>query len=216
VLLKHIYLYLNLDEYPDELATPFGFETRYVCNFLERRLRALKFHAEGFSKICVQGCRVPGESCPIVPDKAALPTVRFDQQGYLSLRQTQRHEFFLAMLSEGLDKCARHHHIPIEELRRAIEDFRAGDCRNEWVHQTKLLRPTGLRATLMCSLDTKEFVLTLRLERSGTVVFEEPILETKPDELIFAHRFKEVVLDGDSVIVKDRFGAPAFSVAVPR
>jgi len=215
VLLKHIYLYLNLDEYPAELATPFGFQTRYVCNFLERHLRALKFHAEGFSKICVQGCRVPGESCPIVPDNSALAPVRFDQRSYNSLRQTQRHEFFLAMLSEGLEKCARYHDIPIEDLRRAIEDFRAGDYKNEWVHQTKLLRPTGLRATLMCSLDMNKFVLTLRLERSGNVVFEEPILETEPDELIFAHRFKEVVLDGDSVVVRDRFGGAAFSIAVP-
>ena len=55
MFLRHVYLYLHLDEYPASLATPFGFRTRYVCNFLERRLREMKFRAEGFSKICVQG-----------------------------------------------------------------------------------------------------------------------------------------------------------------
>ena len=71
MLLKHIYLYLNLDEYPASVATPFGFSTRYLCNFLEQRIQPLKFAAEGFSKICVQGRHRPLDDCPIVPENAA-------------------------------------------------------------------------------------------------------------------------------------------------
>lgn len=216
MLLKHVYLYLHLDEYPADLATPFGFRTRYVCNFLERRLRELRCHADGFNKICVQGRRRPLEACPVVSDHAALPTVAFDQAKYESLRPGEEHEFFIAMIVEGLERCARQHRIPIAELRAAVEEFRRGGCRNEWTHQKKLLRQLGVQASLLCSLDPERFRLNLKLEKKGVAAVERRILETKPDELIFAHRFKDVLVDGDSVVVKDTFGKTTFSMRVPR
>jgi hypothetical protein len=212
MLLKHIYLYLNLDEYPDELATPFGFRTRYICNFLEKRLKPLKYQADGFSKICVQGKHVPEEACPIISENAVVPSVMFDQERYQMLDTDEHHEFFIGMLCEGIEKCARNHHIPLAAMMEAIEDFRRGGYKNEWIYQTKLLRPAGLRASLLCSLDTDRFVLTLQLERKGETIFMEPILETKPDEIIFEHRFKEVALADDSVVVKNKFGENIFSL----
>ena len=212
--LRHVYLYLHLDEYPAVVATPFGFKTRYLCNFVQRRLRELNFDAHGFSKICVQGRHEPEESCPILSENAAIPSVSFDQPRYESLDRGAHHEFFVAMLLEGLQKCSRHHQIPLSELKAAIEEFRQRGYRNEWTHQKKLLRSVGLQASLLCSLDMEKFVLTLRLERKGATVFEEPILETKPDEIIFAHQFKEVVLEGGAIVVKGKFGKPTFSLEV--
>ena len=212
MVLTHVYLYLNLDEYPKELATLFGFRTRYVCNFLERHLRPLKFRAEGFSKIAVQGRHQPLNDVPIVSENSALPTVAFDQARYESLSPGEEHEFFVAMLEEGLDRCAQQHQIPLAELKAAISEFRQGGYKNEWTDQTKLLRPSGLRASLIASLDAERFQLRLTLDKGGAVVFDRVILETKPDELIFGHRFKEVALEHDAVVIKDKFGRPTFSV----
>lgn len=212
MLLKHIYLFLKLDEYPNELISSFNFKTRYICNFLERRLRTLKFHAEGFSKICVQGGHAPEEECPIAPENAAVPSAMFDQDRYKALASNEQHEFFIGMLCEGLEKCARYHRIPLAEMMGAIEDFRRGDYKNDWIHQTKLLRAVWLRASLLCSLDSERFILTLQLESKDKIVFMEPILETKPDEIIFAYRFKEVVLDGDTVVVKNKFGESIYTL----
>lgn len=215
MLLRHVYLYLHLDEYPSALATPFGFRTRYVCNVLERRLRDMKYQADGFSKVCIQGRHQPLETCPIVSEHAALPTVAFDQAKYESLRPGEEHEFFIAMIVEGLERCAQQHQIPIAELTAALEEFRRGGYRNEWTHQKKLLRQVGLQASLLCSLDPERFRLILKLEKKGATVFEQQILETKPDELIFAHRFKEVLVDGDSILVNDKFGKQLFSMPTP-
>jgi len=44
----------------------------------------------------------------------------------------------------------------------------------------------------------------------------EPILETKPDEIIFEHRFKELTLADDSVIVKNKFGEKIFSLELSK
>lgn len=212
--LKYVFLSLFLEEYPRALASSFDFQNRYLCNFLERRLHELKFDAQGFNKICVQGRHRPEESCPIISENAAVPSVAFDEERYKSLGASAHHEFFIGMLLDGLEKCARYHKIPLSEMKAAIEQFRQGGYRNEWTHQKKLLRAAGLQASLLCSLDTEKFALTLKLEREGVTVFEKKILETLPDELIFAYQFKEVALEGETIVVKDKSGKPTFAVDV--
>jgi hypothetical protein len=212
VILKHLYLYLNEDDFPDDVQVPFGFKTRYLCNYLERELRRLRYMTEGFSKICVRGCIDAISNCPIVPENAAMASVVFDRREYESLAPEEHHEFFIRMLVGGLEKCARFHRIPLAEMCACLDEFRRGGYRNDWVHETKTLRQVGLRASLLCRLDVDAFVLTLRLERNGTTVLEDAILKTKPDELVFSHRFKDVVLKGSAVVVRDKFGRPTFSV----
>lgn len=214
MLLKHIYIYLNQDEYPKTLVVPFGFGTRYLCNFLERNLRTLKFKTEGFNKICVQGMRQPLIGCPIVPENAALPTVLFDLDEYERLKHNEHHEFYIRMLILGLKKCAQYHQIPLTEMMEIIEIFRRGGYRNEWVHQQRMFRSYGLQASLLCSLDSERFVLRLEISKSKKIVFERRILETKPDEIIFSHRYKEVCIEGDAVVVKDKFGDSVFSTDI--
>lgn len=211
MLLKHVYLYLNAEEYPSELATEFGFWTRYICNFLERRLKALKFQADGFNKICIQGRHKPENSCPIVSENAALPTVFFDQELFRNLSRSECHEFFIQMLLDGLRKCSQFHDVPLVELVAAIEEFRQGGYKNEWVHQAKSFSKIGLRASLLCSLNMERFELDLQVERKGEVLAIRKILETKPDEIIFQHKFKELILVGNDLVVKDRFNEVIFS-----
>ena len=210
--LRDISLYLNIDEYERMYGSDFGFRSRYLCNFVRRQVAPLRFQTEGFRSIAVQGCREPSELCSIEGEKVAVAPVRFDQQEYESLAQGEHHEFFISMLSSGFEKCSRCYEIPLKELQSAIEEFRLGGYKNEWVHQSKLLRGSGLRATLLCSMDSERFTLRLRLERKGNIIFEEQILETEPDEIMFVHQFKEVVLKDKKVVVNDKFGDPTFSV----
>lgn len=212
MLLRDISLFLNLEEYGGKNSSDFQFRSRYLCNFVRRRVAPLRFKADGFGSIVVEGCREPVEACPIVGESVASATVRFDQQRYESLEPAECHEFFIGMLLEGLAKCACHHQIPLSEIKAAIEEFRAGGYRNEWIFKKRAFRAAGLQASLNCSLDMEKFILTLRLKRKGVVVYEAPVLETKPDETIFAYRFKDVVLDGQTVIVTNDFGKPTFSL----
>jgi hypothetical protein len=214
MLLRDIALYLNVDEYERHYRSDFGFRSRYICNYLVRRLKPLKVHTNKFSRICVQGCHVPEEACPVVSEAAAMPTVFFDSTRYEALGPEDHHEFFISMLLEGLEKCARYHQIPLFEMKEAIEDFRREDYLNQWTHLRKTLRPVGIEVSLLCTLDTHRFALTLKVERARATLFEQVILETKPDETIYAFQFKEVAFEGSSVVVKNRFGNPVFSVGV--
>lgn len=214
MLLRYIYLFLKNDDYPHELVGPFGFQTRYICNFIQRRVRAAKFKTEGYNGIYFEGMRSPPDKCSIVPDASLRAPVAFDQQRYENLGLGEHHEFFIEMLCEGLAKCSPQFSIPRAAITQWIEEFRRGGYKNEWTHKAKLFRSVGLRASLLCALDSERFVLTLQLERKGEVVFKEAILETQPDEIIFAHQFKDIVLDGDELVVMSRRGKPTFSICV--
>lgn len=212
MLLRDISLYLNLDEYDPDYVSDFQFRSRYLCNFVRRRIKPLRFRTEGFGSIAVQGCREPKKGCPIEGEKVAVPRVRFDRQQYDSLRPEECHELFIGMLWQGLEKCARHHRIPLLEMKAAVDEFRAGGYRNEWTFKKRTFRSIGLAASLNCSLDMEKFILTLKVERRGVVVYDAPILETKPDELIFDCELEDVVLDGQALVVMSKSGETTFSL----
>jgi len=204
MILHDVDLYLLPEQYERQYGSSFGFRSRYMCNFIRRSTRDARCKTSGFKAILVQGqtggegpARLSGNNNLIAP-------VHFDQTRYDSLKPGEHHEFFISMLVEGLEKAAKSFTIPLKEILGFIEDFREGSYKNEWVHQTKLLRGTGLRASLLCSMDSERFQLTLKLERKGATVFEKVILTEMPDETCFAHQFKDVVLKGRKILVRPK------------
>lgn len=212
MILNSVRLYLNADEFESSLKSEFLFRSCYVSNYLTRRVKSLRYSSDGFKAILVQGSSLPDSLCRISSENNLIAQVGFRLEGYKSQKPAKCHEFFLGMLLEGIEKSARQHKVPLNELKSAIEEFRNGGYRNEWIHKKKVFRAADLVALLHCSLDTKGFNLTLKLDSKNGTIFEKVILSTKPDELIFAHKFKDVQLVDGSVVVSDKFGKSAFSV----
>ncbi len=206
MILRKIYLYLDPDEFPKEVAIPFGFRSRYACNFLERRLKPLRFHSAGFNRIIIQGSALQTSVKIVKGSNAISSPVLFQIDHYEKLNNDDRHEFYLSMIERGLNTVSLHHPIPTPELTKAIDLFRNFGYKNEWTHQTKYYREDGLRASLLCRLTPDSFSLTLNVTQGREIIFENTILETKPDELIFADQFKSLERHKDSIIVRDKFG----------
>jgi hypothetical protein len=66
---------------------------------------------------------------------------------------------------------------------------------------------------LNCELDLYWFRLTLSIKRDGLGIFSEEILRTLPDEIVYAHRFKNVQVDGRTLTVYDKFGMPLLEMS---
>jgi hypothetical protein len=207
--LTDVRLFLSNDEFPRELRSEFLFRSCYVSHYVTRRVRELRLPRD-YKGLLVRGCLLGGEPRISVEGNLIVP-VEFSSARYMSLRPGEEHKFFVEMLADGLARTAEGYRVPVVEMKAILDDFREGGYRNEWTHQKKNLRAIGVQSSLLCSLDPEHFWLVLRLEKKGVVVFEQQILETKPDEVIFAHRFKDVVLDNDAIIVVDKFGKPLFS-----
>jgi hypothetical protein len=215
MILRHVCLYLDPVSYQGELEVAFGFHTRCLCNFLERRLSVLKFKADGFSRICVKGVATPRSGCPVLGEQAAVVEARFDRDHFEKLTKEEYSEFFLSMLGDGLKECGRHHKIPSDFLVAAMNEFRTGGYKNEWVHEKKLLKPFGLRATLKCALTMDAFILLLVLEKGEDVIFSKPLVQTKPDEIIFHHQFKELRMRENILLLYDRSETARYALRLP-
>ena len=88
MILRDIYLYPDLVEFPQELTSTFRYQTRSLCNFLERNvLKRLKFETDGFRRLCIIGTSAPKEGVFVNTAKAACVEVFLDVARYGSLRQ---------------------------------------------------------------------------------------------------------------------------------
>ncbi len=106
MILRNIYLYLNPDEHWGDpisdlgfsLGTTFGFKTRYICNYLERHLKKLRFRTAGFNKICIQGSKLETATWAVQGAHAVVPRVSFNASVYEALDDDNRHELYIAMI----------------------------------------------------------------------------------------------------------------------
>jgi hypothetical protein len=211
MILRRIYLFLSMDDYPSEIAIPFGFETRYICNYIERKIKPLKFETKNFSRVCIQGAPSKETKHVIPKNGAAGQIIFFDQPKYLSSPPQERHEFRLSMLLCGLREFSTYYEIPINEIEEAADDFRENNYTNTWTHSDKTFPGTGVSAKLTCSLSPNDFSLRLEADLDKNTFINETILTTKPDEIIFSDKFKTLSLEDQKIVVRDKFNKILYS-----
>lgn len=209
--LTSIFLTPEFGEMSDS-ALAFRKQTRFLCHYVQTYVAARKVHADGFKRICVV-CK-PGASGASFKNasQVLVAEVPFDLAEYERTPEDELPEYFIGLLQAGLAICARDEQLPAGLFGEAVDAFRAAGYRNTWVHSARTFRSAGLRCRLLCELDLSCFRLVLEVERDGQRIFSQEILRTLPDELVFAHRFKEVKLAGTTVCVEDRFGKPLFEL----
>lgn len=208
MIVREIYLYPDLTKYPGEFTSLFRDQTRSVCNFLERRIRALKFEAQGFKKIGVIGSPNPTPACVVNTSGGLAIEIELDQQAYAATPKSDLNEFFISMLIAGFTKCRGQHKIPEEDLLQGIEAFRNADYVNEWIFKQKTFKELHVKVRLKCRLTIEQFTLTLQVETSNGSIQEIDVLNTPPDEIVFEPKFKDVMQDKTSIVIVDKFGDP--------
>lgn len=205
-----IFLYPDLGDFKTNAALLFRYQTRFLCHFVQQYVAARKVQAHGFKRVCVVCKTVASELNFKNSSNVLVVEVPFEIEEYEKTTEEYLPEYFIGLLEAGLIKACRDEPLPVGLFKDAIESFRALDYKNRWVHSTKLFRSVGLKCRLLCELDLSWFHLVLEVERKGEVIFSQEILRTLPDEVMYAHRFKEVRLDGQTVRVEEKFGKPLF------
>jgi hypothetical protein len=196
-------LVLSLYGHPDDLAIPFSFETRSLCNFVQRHARTLKIETVGFNQIVVHDdpFSVGEPRTKLVAEKSLSVPFRFDAGRYLRTDQQRKQEYFVEILRQGLLSANDFHRLPLEGLLQRVDDYVHTGYQNQWVHATKRIGAKGEIAELCCNLSMDNFTLTLRVHRKGAESMTLPVLVTKPDEICYHYQFKDLVLvEGDLVV----------------
>lgn len=202
MILKSLYLHLEQPKFPVAYAYAVLKGSRFICNFVERTaLKPLKFRVDGFNRICVVLDPAPQQEFFVNTAGAAAVWLPFQRERFDKLAFEERPLFYIEMIQAGLQTMEKHCPVPRLAIEEALQAFKAGGLLNEWTHVKRRLKSPGLSASLSCKLTQEKFTLSLTVEKSGTTLFDSAILETDPDENAFAYRFKDVVLEGDKLVV---------------
>ena len=197
---------LLLYGHPRELAVPFSFETRSLCNYVQRHARSLKIETTGFNQIVIEDDLFKkAETTPrLVPEKTLAVPFRVDVSRYQRATPDEKQNYFVEILGFGLQRANEFQALPLHDLLLKVEEFKLNGFRNQWIHQTKSIRSHGLVAELQCELTMEEFTLTLEVRRKMGPPVRLPILSTKPDELCFHYKFKDIAVREDYLVVTNR------------
>jgi|GEM_PF-1252857 len=207
MILKQIHLYPDRIAFPIDFVSAFQDQARHLCHLIGNDVAAAKFRTNGFNRLCIIASHNPKLACDQPTGTGALVVeVKFDREEYEKLSSAALPEYFLRLLIGGIEKTAKEYSLPLDHFHAAIGKLRDAGYKNVWTHSEKTFRKERLKCKLLCELTMKQFVLTLSVTKDGQSILHQEILTTPPDEIAFHHRFKELKLDGQKIIVQDRFG----------
>lgn len=209
-------IYLSLYEYPDSIAGPFSFETRCLCNYVQRAAQKMKIETNGFNSIVIRGVPSLQHGPKIVSVKSLFVPFVPDLQRYTNESDAQKQDYFIEVLTEGLHNAGKFHPLPLSDLLSVVDEFRNGKYFNRWVHQSKTLRRHKFRAELQCELSMNRFSLMLQISQNDEIKLTKKILETKPDEICFHYQFKDLVVENEELVVTKRRGGELFRLPITK
>jgi hypothetical protein len=212
MILKSLYLHIGVLGLPADYTYSFKKRSRFICNWLEREvLKPLKQQCNGFHRIVVMLCSAPNPSVYVNTSKVACVEIPFDRHRIDASTGIAFTELQIAMLKSGIEKCADTATIPKSELLRGLEVFVEQGMKNEWLHKKRTFKQQNLTAALSCKMTQEVFSLRLSVLHHKTTVFDGVILETETDEIVFNHKFKDITIDNDNLVVTARIGPPLWT-----
>jgi hypothetical protein len=207
MILRDIYIGLDRSQFSTKVAYAFKLRSRSVCHFIGRHVWKKQIRVPGFNRISV----TLSNSCQV-----GCITMPLEDSGYESLSDTDFHEFAIAHLLSACDQFLRTLPEVLGALKEAVRLFREVGYKNEWVARSRRFAAVGIHASLACELTPQRFGLRLIIRHRGTLVFDQEIFTSDPDEVAFDYRFKDVVLMDDKLVVTSKTSKPLLELSVSR
>ena len=214
--------YISLDHDRKEMVINtynFGFNARFICNYLSKAVRPLKLIGDGnYTMITVD--ITPNEtkaSYSLVSDDVIdikLNLSADEQLAYNSMSNLEdRYEFYLSCLERGYRFAEDEFKVPVKELLQIHQQFRDGGYKNEWIWIKKPLKDYGIYVVFRCKFTTFDFTLNMEVYdlKKTRLITEGLVFRTGPDELFFYKDFKKIDIKNDTLYVLNFLSRPVFS-----
>ncbi|EDQ7230751.1 hypothetical protein XL92_004257 [Salmonella enterica subsp. enterica] len=210
MILKEIYLYPELLDYGEEITFLFKKQSRSLCNYIERHLKSIKYQTADFKRICFVCQNEPLSDTYVNTCNVLCVSIPMDEDEYTSKKKESLNEYFINLLTLGVDKCSKTHPLPNDHIMAAINEFRRGGYVNKWLFKKKKLKELGLEFTLECSLTMDEFSLDLYIIKEK-VIYRDNIVKDVPNEFVFNYYLKDLLISNNSIKVIDKLNKEIYS-----
>ena len=216
--LRYIVLSAYHSDFDDEFSVIFNDNTRFVSNWLSRRIRQFKIPTDGSYKMLYVGIHSNDNHTKIIQSANVLETyVMFsheDMESYLAIKDKAiLFEKYLSILETGYRQAAEMKDVPIKELLSIHQEFRELGYRNEWNFKKVWLKEEGLKLSFDCSLTMDAFSLHLTVrDMKGKQLARDCILKTFPDEILYNKNLRKLTLLSDKIVILDFLNHPFMEI----
>lgn len=204
--LYYINLGLDYDTYvskDNELRYEFQQRTNYINDYFSKAIRKYKFKTDGtFNMINVSLTEYEIKSSSIVPIDVLKVYLPFEKESYESVKGKQECDYYLKLLEEGFEKASNFKPIPHDALLKLIEEFREGDCKNEWLHKKKRFKEYDIEVVLKCEFTADYFQVILIINQLSTKkeLVKGVIIRTEVGVSIHEGMYKDILVEKDIII----------------
>lgn len=185
----------------------FGFEVFFITEYLSRDLYKHRFKYKDVNKliIYIESTDVGMEYNNIFRTLNYRYALSYSEINQSSGRE--RTERILSLI----ESAASAFEIKIPGLQQvmhdSIESFRNGGYKNIWLFKKKRVNGLG-NVELLCELDRDTFTLSVAVINKNSEIYKKEILKTKPDSIMYHHKFKNILADDNAIVITDRFDKP--------
>lgn len=204
----------------DPLDYSFLFNTRFICNYLSKKVRKHKIQLQNpFSMLCVsldnREYLKESQTFHVIDSHLEVQCEEITKyRGMTSL--IDRYEWYLSLLERGYRLAAdtADTGIPFDTLKGIHDSFRNEGYKNEWLFKKIIVKEYGLTIYLKCYFTTFDFRLTLEAYNINQTILITTgvILRTLPDEVCFDKDFRKVEVRNNLLIIKDFLDLDTFVI----
>lgn len=211
--LYYIHLGLDYNAYisiNNELRYEFQQRTDFISDYFSKAIRKHKFKTDGtFNMISIAPTEFEIKPSSIVPFEVLGVYLSFDKSRYEKIRGTEDCSYYLELLERGFRKASEFKPIPLDTLLSLIEEFKKGNCKNEWLHKKKRFKEDDLEVILTCEFTTNYFQLIATINQISTKkeLVKGVIIRTEVGVSIHQGMYKDIIIDKD-IIITDSSDSP--------
>jgi len=211
--ISKIYLAIDQNGANYSAGSDLDFEVFFVSEYVSKDLCKNKFKYKEANKLITY---IESTNQGVEYDKLFKTLDYKSTLSYLNISQLEgreRTEKILCLIEAA--GSAYDNFIPgiRQAMLDSIDRFRNGGYKNVWLFKRKRIDLVR-QVELICELDREMFTLTLVVKNKNTEIYRRDILKTKPSSVIYHHKFKDILVDENNIVIIDRFGKPIYQVSI--
>ncbi|WP_281322079.1 hypothetical protein [Flavobacterium aestivum] len=212
--LRNIGLFMSYDSgYKDPFRDNFNLNTKFINNFITRKIRPLKILTDGtFNMINIEPSVNNIGNCKIKGEKAINANVNFNKDLYLGMNEIERNNYSLELLNEGYKIISKFKNIDVSLFVNINNELKSENFINEWTHKKKKFKEQNLEVELICKFSASDFKLIIVISDMSTkdILLNDVLIRTLPDEVCFSPLFKDIQIINNQLIITEFQNRPKF------
>jgi hypothetical protein len=185
-------------------------KAKHITNYINRVcLSEIKFETDEVQIVVINLDN--RFNAPFIVNKGLMISIPFYKKELDKLKTDNEYRNYIyCLIMDALNNVRNSYKLPYSEILKALEDLKDNDYKNEWIYKKKYSKTYAIEVVLMCNLLIDKFELRLIIIKENKEALNIIILETDPDEIAYEHRFSDIHIEKEKIIITSKHSTNLF------